>query len=77
MAEPGESYDQLGYELASGYRATEQDAAQGELFADDYIQPDARDGEPVFWQESASDEPGFYPDEAPSDDGNQADAEVD
>lgn len=30
-----------------------------------------------FWQVSTSDEPGFYPDEAPSDDGYQADAEVD
>ena len=77
MAEPGEGYDQLGYALISGYRAPEQDAAQGELFADHSIQPDASDGEPVFWQESAGDEPGFYPDEAPSDDGIQADAEVD
>jgi hypothetical protein len=76
MAEPGESYDQLGYELDAGYRETERDAAQGELFADDYSQPDAPDGEPVFWQESASDEADFYPDEAPSDDGIQADAEV-
>jgi hypothetical protein len=76
MAEPGEGYDQLGYELISGYRVPEQDAAQGELFADDYSQPDAPDGEPVFWQESACDEPGFYPDEAPSDDGIQADAEL-
>jgi hypothetical protein len=77
MAEPGETYDQLGYELAAGYREPFVDATQGELFTDDYRQPDAPDREPVFWQESASDEAGFYPDEAPSDDGCQADTEVD
>ena len=47
------------------------------MAAHDYSQPDALEGEPVFWQDSASDEPGFYPDEAPCDDGHHADAEVD
>jgi hypothetical protein len=28
------------------------DAGQGELFGDDYAQPDAADGEPVFWNVS-------------------------
>lgn len=69
IAAPDETYDQLGYELDAGYRATERDEAQGELFADDYAQPDAPDGEPVFWQERTSDEPGFYPDDAPSNEG--------
>jgi hypothetical protein len=58
-------------------RVSEPDAGQGELFDDDYSQPDAPEGEPVFWQDSASDEPGFYPDEAPSNDGYQPDAQVD
>jgi hypothetical protein len=25
------------------------DSVQGELFGDDYSQPDANDGDPVFW----------------------------
>ncbi len=49
---------------------------QEELFADDSAQPDAPDGGPVFWQERASDEPGYYPEESHADDGYQADADV-
>ncbi len=77
IAEPGETYDQLGFELVNGYRVAEPDVGQGELFDDDYSQPDALEGEPVFWQNSASEEPGFYPDEAPCDDGYQPDGQVD
>lgn len=39
--------------------------------------PDASDGEPVYWQESAGDELAFYLDEAPGDDGIRADSEAD
>ncbi len=77
IAEPSETYDQLGFELVNGYRVAEPDVGQGELFDDDYSQPDALEGEPVFWQNSASEEPGFYPDEAPCDDGYQPDGQVD
>jgi len=29
------------------------DSGQGELFGDDYAQPDAIDAEPVFWSDGA------------------------
>ncbi len=47
------------------------------MAAHDYSQPDVPEGEPVFWQNCASEEPGFYPDEAPCDDGYQPDGQVD
>ena len=43
------------------------DAGQGELFGDDYAQPDAADGEPVFWPDAAGQS-------TPDDDFVQADA---
>ena len=49
--EPGESFDQTGFELPPPPQVAPVDAGQGELFGDDYSQPDANDGEPVFWPE--------------------------
>jgi len=43
------------------------DAAQGELFGDDYSQPDSADSEPVFW-------PAADGQASPDDDFVQADA---
>jgi hypothetical protein len=37
------------------------DSGQGELFGDDYAQPDATDREPVFWPDGAG---GSTPDDA-------------
>ena len=49
VMEPGESFDQTGFELPPPPHVAPADAGQGELFGDDYSQPDAADGEPVFW----------------------------
>jgi hypothetical protein len=51
--EPGEDFDQTGFELPLPPQVALADAGQGELFGDDYAQPDAADGEPVFWPEGA------------------------
>jgi hypothetical protein len=47
--EPGEDFDQTGFELPAAPQLAAADAGQGELFRDDYAQPDAADDEPVFW----------------------------
>jgi hypothetical protein len=49
---PGEDFDQTGFELPPPPQIAPADAGQGELFGDDYAQPDAADGEPVFWSAS-------------------------
>ncbi len=49
---PGESFDQTGFELLPPARVALAASAQGELFGDDYTQPDAADGESVFWSAS-------------------------
>ena len=49
VMEPGESFDQTGFELPLPPQVALVDSGQGELFGDDYSQPDANDGEPVFW----------------------------
>lgn len=53
---PGEDFDQSGFELPPPQVAP-ADAGQGELFGDDYAQPDANDGEPVFWSSGGPDAP--------------------
>ena len=53
VMEPGEDFDQTGFELPLPPQVALADAGQGELFGDDYSQPDAADGEPVFWAEGA------------------------
>jgi hypothetical protein len=67
--EPGEDFDQTGIELPPPPQVALADAAQGELFGDDYAQPDlsactaqadAADGEPVFWSASGGQN---YPDD--------------
>lgn len=52
--EPGDNFDQTGFELPTPPQAAPADAGQSELFSDDYSQPDATDGEPVFWSESSA-----------------------
>ena len=52
VMEPGESFDQTGFELPPPPQVAPADAGQGELFGDDYSQPDSADGEPVFWSAS-------------------------
>ena len=47
--EPGEDFDQTGFELPLPPQVAPTDPGQGELFGDDYSQPDSADGEPVFW----------------------------
>ncbi len=47
--EPGEDFDQTGFELPPPPQVAPADAGQGELFGDDYSQPDSADDEPVFW----------------------------
>ena len=73
VTEPGESFDQTGFELPP---APPEDPAQPERFGDDYSQPDlsacdaqadAADAEPVFWAADAAQ--AF-----PTDDGVQSDA---
>ncbi|MSU50192.1 MAG: hypothetical protein EXS37_14095 [Opitutus sp.] len=66
MMETGETFDQTGFELPPAPEAAPDAAGQGQLFSDDYSQPDAADGEPVFWSDSAG--PPF-----PADDFVQAD----
>ncbi len=51
VMEPGESFDQTGFELPPPPQVAPVDAGQGELFGDDYSQPDSADREPVFWSD--------------------------
>jgi hypothetical protein len=76
VTEPGEDFDQTGFELPPPPQVAPADAGQGELFGDDYAQPDlsactaqadAADGEPVFWPDAAGQS-------TPDDDFVQADA---
>ena len=46
---PGESFDQTGFELTPVPLPTADQSGQQELFSDEYSQPDAADGEPIFW----------------------------
>ena len=64
---PGEDFDQTGFELPPAPQVTPEAIGQGELFADDYSQPDAADGEPIFWTDGADQV-------TPDDDFVQADA---
>ena len=63
----GESFDQTGFELTPAPLPADDDPSQAELFTDDYSQPDAADGEPVFWAASGSQS-------LPADDSVQPDA---
>ena len=67
VMEPGEDFDQIGFELPLPPQVAPADAGQGELFGDDYSQPDSSDGEPVFWGASGGQA-------SPDDDFVQADA---
>jgi hypothetical protein len=49
VIEPGESFDQTGFGLPAAPQVAPTDSGQGELFGDDYSQPDSVDHEPVFW----------------------------
>ena len=51
---PGEEFDQTGFELSPVPSPISPADGQPELFADDCSQPDAADGEPVFWSVSSS-----------------------
>ncbi len=53
VMEPGEDFDQTGFELPPPPQVAPADAGQGELFGDEYAQPDAADREPVFWPDGA------------------------
>jgi hypothetical protein len=46
---PGEDFERCGFELPPPPAARDADAAQIEMFAEHDAQPDAADGEPVFW----------------------------
>ena len=49
VIEPGEEFDQTGFELTPVPSTIGPADGQQQLFADDYSEPDAADGEPVFW----------------------------
>jgi hypothetical protein len=53
VIEPGEDFDQTGFELPLPPQVALAEAGQGELFGDDYAQPDSADGEPVFWYDES------------------------
>lgn len=67
VMEPEEDFDQTGFELTPPPQVATADSGQGELFGDDYSQPDAADREPVFWTDGADQS-------TPEDDFVQADA---
>ena len=67
VMEPGEDFDQTGFELPLPPQVALANSGQGELFGDDYSQPDSADGEPVFWSASGGQA-------CPDDDCVQADA---
>jgi len=50
VMDPGEDFDQTGFELPAAPQVTLADSGQGELLGDDYSQPDVADSEPVFWR---------------------------
>ena len=52
VMEPGESFDQTGFELTPASLRADDEGGQQELFSDDCSQSDASDGEPVFWPAS-------------------------
>lgn len=51
--EPDEDFDQTGFELPLPPQVALAEAGQGELFGDDYAQPDSAAGEPVFWYDES------------------------
>ena len=53
VMETGEKFDQTGFELPPAPKTPSGAHEQGQLFDDDYAQPDAADGEPVFWTGTA------------------------
>ena len=53
VMEPGEDFDQTGFELPAAPQFAPADSGQGELFGGDYSQPDSADREPVFWSDGA------------------------
>ncbi len=67
VMEPGESFDQTGFELPPPLHIAPTDTGQGELFGDNYSEPDSADREPVFWSASGGQA-------SPDDDFVQADA---
>lgn len=67
VMEPGEDFDQTGFELPLPPQVALANSGQGELFGDDYSLPDSADGEPVFWSASGGQA-------SPDDDCVQADA---
>jgi hypothetical protein len=75
VMEPGEDFDQTGFELPPPPQVVPADAGQGELFGDDYAQPDSADGEPVFW--SASGGQAFTTDDGVQPDLSACDAQAD
>jgi hypothetical protein len=64
-----------GFELPAAPQVAPADSGQGELFGDDYAQPDANDGEPVFW--SASGGQDFPADDRPQPDLSACSAQAD
>ncbi|MBM3855231.1 MAG: hypothetical protein FJ399_19105 [Verrucomicrobia bacterium] len=46
-----------GFELPPPPQVAPADIGQGELFGDEFTQPDANDGEPVFWPDAADQSP--------------------
>ena len=50
----GDDFDPTGFELLPAPEAPAEATGPGELFADDYCQPDAADSEPVFWSGGAA-----------------------
>lgn len=53
VMEPDEDFDQTGFELPLPPQVALAEAGQGELFGDDYAQPDSAAGEPVFWYDES------------------------
>jgi hypothetical protein len=65
---PSDDFDQTGFELPPAPQVAPADSGQGELFGDDCSQPNAADGEPVFWPAGggqAFPEDGFIQPDAP------------
>ena len=53
VMEPDEDFDQTGFELPLPPQVALAEAGQGELFGDDFAQPDSAAGEPVFWNDES------------------------
>ncbi len=75
VMEPGESFDQTGFELPPPLHIAPTDTGQGELFGDNYSEPDSADREPVFW--SASGGQAFTTDDGVQPDLSACDAQAD